>query len=524
VGHSARQLASITHLRGTTQQAKHAYTYDKAGRITSWEQQSISQPNMRTAYTYNLGDELIEAEDTNLATNTLAERESRGLDKGGNWLSYNHNSTNVMETRSVNNMNRLTQIGGAGSTVVEGKVNELATVTVNNQSTTMKADPTGGYRFERTVPVTQGANTVNISATDTGIPPQSTNKQWQFTVPAVQRSFTYDANGNTLTDGLRTTTWDAKNRLKTVTRNGTTTRWDYDYRDRRVREYSYTAGTTSGSTYTTPSKLYIWSGTDIIQERSGANAITRTHYMGGFSDGATATSGTKYQTLTDHLGNIREVLTTTGTLAARYDYSAYQGPVAVGTATVTPTFLTIGRYQNHTASGLQLALYRAYDPALGRWINEDPIQERGGVNLYGFVGNRPTIRIDKRGDVYQGVAILGAVALAAVALASAAKAFQKSCSAGSNRRARNENLLNGGTLSGSETASGASQEQLNEIAADIGDFAKNMPNTSVQGKPPVDAVSKAYPVAKTPILDAPEPDKDWMDYIREAIPEIYSFF
>jgi RHS repeat-associated protein len=31
--------------------------------------------------------------------------------------------------------------------------------------------------------------------------------------------------------------------------------------------------------------------------------------------------------------------------------------------------------------------YRYYHPQTGRWINRDPIEERGGLNLYGFVGN-----------------------------------------------------------------------------------------------------------------------------------------
>ena len=44
-------------------------------------------------------------------------------------------------------------------------------------------------------------------------------------------------------------------------------------------------------------------------------------------------------------------------------------------------------YHYHVESGLVLTLYRAYDPVTGRWPSRDPIQERGGVNLYGFVGN-----------------------------------------------------------------------------------------------------------------------------------------
>ncbi len=34
-------------------------------------------------------------------------------------------------------------------------------------------------------------------------------------------------------------------------------------------------------------------------------------------------------------------------------------------------------------------LARPYDPNMGRWLSRDPIGEEGGVNLYGFVGNRP---------------------------------------------------------------------------------------------------------------------------------------
>jgi hypothetical protein len=33
--------------------------------------------------------------------------------------------------------------------------------------------------------------------------------------------------------------------------------------------------------------------------------------------------------------------------------------------------------------------YRYYSPELGRWLSRDPIQESGGINLYGVVGNDP---------------------------------------------------------------------------------------------------------------------------------------
>ena len=37
--------------------------------------------------------------------------------------------------------------------------------------------------------------------------------------------------------------------------------------------------------------------------------------------------------------------------------------------------------------GVRVYGYRDYDPPTGRWPSRDPIEEQGGVNLYGFVGN-----------------------------------------------------------------------------------------------------------------------------------------
>ncbi len=54
-----------------------------------------------------------------------------------------------------------------------------------------------------------------------------------------------------------------------------------------------------------------------------------------------------------------------------------------------------------TPPGLKTGLahygYRYYDPVTGRWPSRDPIGERGGLNLYGFVGNDGVNRWDLLG-------------------------------------------------------------------------------------------------------------------------------
>ena len=48
-------------------------------------------------------------------------------------------------------------------------------------------------------------------------------------------------------------------------------------------------------------------------------------------------------------------------------------------------------------SGVTYYGYRYYDPVTGRWPSRDSIEEAGGVNLYGFVGNDVTNAVDVMG-------------------------------------------------------------------------------------------------------------------------------
>ena len=52
-----------------------------------------------------------------------------------------------------------------------------------------------------------------------------------------------------------------------------------------------------------------------------------------------------------------------------------------------------------------------YNPGTGRWLSRDPIEENGGVNLYGFVGNQPVSNVDALGlsPVLSGSTVSGPI-------------------------------------------------------------------------------------------------------------------
>ena len=95
------------------------------------------------------------------------------------------------------------------------------------------------------------------------------------------------------------------------------------------------------------------------------------------------------------------LLNSSQALAATYTYDPF-GNLLAKTGTLNQPFqFSTKPYDEKT--GMSYYGYRFYSPAIGRWMNRDPLQESGGINLYGFVGNNPIMYIDPQGLWYVNI-------------------------------------------------------------------------------------------------------------------------
>ncbi|MBT9449492.1 hypothetical protein ICN84_05305 [Akkermansia glycaniphila] len=88
--------------------------------------------------------------------------------------------------------------------------------------------------------------------------------------------------------------------------------------------------------------------------------------------------------------NVVSLFDAKGLRRASYQYDPYGNITSMeGDMTRENPFRFSSEYHDEDL-GLVYYNYRHYNPTDGRWVSRDPIAERGGWNLYGFVGNGPT--------------------------------------------------------------------------------------------------------------------------------------
>ncbi|WP_205880821.1 RHS repeat-associated core domain-containing protein, partial [Limisphaera ngatamarikiensis] len=100
----------------------------------------------------------------------------------------------------------------------------------------------------------------------------------------------------------------------------------------------------------------------------------------------------------DGNGNVWTLVSaSTGTETARYEYGPFGEPLRLTGAAAASNPFRFSTKRTEDGTGLLLYEYRAYSPALGRWLSRDPIEEQGGANLFAFCVNQSVGATDDLG-------------------------------------------------------------------------------------------------------------------------------
>jgi len=318
-------------------------------------------------------------------------------------------------TYTRNRINQYTQRDVPGYADIMGLANPTASVTVNGNTAYRKGDY---FDYALAIGNTSAPQYPTVTVTSTYGGSQTTSGK--VYVPQTPEAFTYDADGNLTNDGRWSYTWDGENRLKQMMRDVTSPSgaklriiFEYDIQGRRIRKQTYTK---SGSNWNEQSDTaYLYDGWNLVGEldANASNAKLRTYIWGtdlsGSMQGAGGVGGllkvTDYVGGTTHHfvahdgnGNVAALVDgTTGALTARYEYGPFGEALrATGTMAKKNPLRFSTKYTDDESAMLYYG-YRYYNPSTGRWLSRDPIEEKGGRNLYAVVGNNPIDKADLLG-------------------------------------------------------------------------------------------------------------------------------
>ncbi|HSI21183.1 MAG TPA: RHS repeat-associated core domain-containing protein, partial [Verrucomicrobiae bacterium] len=402
-GPNALGLQTIHHRQGTSTVQKHDYTYELTGNLKTWDRTNASANVTSWALRHDQADQLNDLDES--LDGVPQKKEAWHYDAAGNISSAVNlpaGGPGTLQIHTNEGRNQLATLGGPGKASVEGTTDEASQVKVNGSAATVtKLGPSGPWQFKKEVSLVTGSNAISVEATDANSNVKTNN--YTVTVSAgVDQEVDYDANGNVTEqrDGSGTVIqrleWDAQNQLLAVqsaavpVTGARRSEFGYDGFGRRVRQVEKEH---NGTIWVVLSQWsYIWDGLELAQKRdSVSNVVAATYYAGGEKAGANA-----LVYLGDHLGSVRRWYRVSDGVIGEAEFGAY-GELSLTSAGPGVTERGFTGHLTHAPSGLTLAPYRIYSPQLKRWLSEDPIEESGGLNLYGYVGNSPVNAWDPLG-------------------------------------------------------------------------------------------------------------------------------
>lgn len=413
---AAGRLSSITDNSGQT-----AWTYDAHGRVTSRQQtmgsivktigydyasngrlETLTLPSGHTIdYGYSNGRIASLTLDGSTTILSGAQYEPFGPIGGWTWGNttlavriYDQDGNIAqldsagLKTYGYDSAYRITGIidatdGSLSQTYSYDALDRLTTATGTNLNQSWTYDANGNR-------LTQGGGSSSSYTNST------TSNRVSSISGALTRSYSYDATGNTLSDGTATYIFDNSGRMISATNGGLTTSYTINALGQRVRKNN-TAGTTHF--------VYDEVGHLIGEYGASGNLVQEIIWLDDTPVAVLKPNGggiSLYYIHSDHLNTPRKITRPSdNAIVWRWDHdpfgttAANQNPSALGTFIFNLRFP--GQYWD-SETELHYNMARDYDAAIGRYVQSDPVGLKGGLNTYAYAINRPTMLADPTGE------------------------------------------------------------------------------------------------------------------------------
>lgn len=376
------------------------YVRDTAGRVTS-----ISTSAGATTLTYNGRGELASVVDPSGTTSY-----SRDLDGRPTTVTFANGVTLVNAYDTVGRITRITYTLGP-STLLDmfytrdssGRITRVQESTGRDVS--YSYDPLGRLIEERTT--APSSETITYEYDPSGNLTRRTDN-------AGAQLFSYDINDRPLSDGVSTYTWDANGNLATRTTGTKAETFTYDSRNLLVRfartgsnpttvTYAYDAdGLLASRTVDGVLTRILWDRASsvfpqILEERDASNVLLRRYEHGDLSiTHAREANGNTSLLLSDHVGTVRALTASNGTITAQFVSDAYGRPQGA-----SPSGIGYAGGYTDPASGFVFMRSRWYAPALTRFIHADEatpdVLDSRTLNRYVYSLDDPVNRLDPTG-------------------------------------------------------------------------------------------------------------------------------